>query len=129
MGCQKKTAKAIRKPDADYVLAVKENQKTLYNEIKQCFDLIIDDNFMTDKVNFVETTQKVHSRIETRRYWITEEVDWLSGIENWSDLTSIGVVESERHEISTGITSIDRQYYIAPIKNDEKLFSSAVRKH
>ena len=110
-------------------LGVKESQKTLYDDIKKCFDLVIDENFMADKVNFIETTEKVHGRIETRRYWIAEEVDWLSGIESWLDLTSIGVVESERHEISTGITSIDRRYYIASIKKDEKLFSSAVRKH
>jgi len=129
MGCQKKIAKAIRNSDADYVLAVKENQKTLHDEIKKCLDAVIDDNFMSDKVNFVETTEKSHGRIETRRYWITEEVDWLSGIENWSDLTSIGVVESERHEISTGVTSIDRRYYIASISKDVKLFSTAVRKH
>lgn len=76
MGCQKKITKAIRKADADYVLAVKENQKILYDEIKQCLDAVIDDNFMADKVNYVETTEKVHGRIETRRYWITEEVDW-----------------------------------------------------
>jgi len=129
MGCQKKITKAIRKADADYVLAVKENQKTLHDEIKRCLDAVIDDNFMIDKTNYIETTEKAHGRIETRRYWITEAVDWISGLENWTDLKSIGVVESERHEISSGITSIERRYYIASINKDEKLFASAVRKH
>jgi len=129
MGCHKKITKAIRKADADYVLAVKENQKTLYDEIKTCLDAIIDDNFMIDKANYIETTEKALGRIETRRYWMTEEVDWISGLENWTDLKSIGVVESERHEISTSTTSIERRYYIASINKNEKLFSSAVRKH
>jgi len=131
MGCQKKISKAIRNADADYVLAVKENQKILYDEIKTCFDGVIDNSFMRDKTHSIETINKSHGRIETRRYWITEEVDWISGIENWTDLVSIGVVESTRHEISLGSTSIEieRRYYIASINADVELFSSAVRKH
>ncbi len=129
MGCQKKIAKAIRNADADYVLAVKENQKILYDEIKTCLDAVIDQDFMNDKTHYIETVDKNHGRIETRRYWIIEEVDWISGIENWADLVSIGVVESKRVEISTGTTSIERRYYIASINADVRLFASAVRKH
>jgi len=129
MGCQKKISKAIRNADADYVLAVKENQKTLHDEIKTCLDAVIDKDFMIDKTNYVETTDKSHGRIETRRYWITEEVDWISGIENWTDLVSIGVAESRRYNISSDTTSIERRYYIASINADVELFSSAVRKH
>ena len=129
MGCQKKIAKAIRNADADYVLAVKENQKTLYDEIKTCLDAVIDQDFMNDKAHSIETIDKNHGRIETRRYWIIEEVDWISGVENWTDLVSIGVVESKRVEISSATTSIERRYYIASIKADVGLFAAAVRKH
>jgi predicted transposase YbfD/YdcC len=129
MGCQKKIAKAIRKADADYVLAVKDNQKILHNEIKTCFDAVIDDDFLSDKVAYTETLDKNHGRIETRRCWILADVDWITGVENWEDLITIGVVESERHEISTDETSIERRYYISSISADAALFSMAVRKH
>lgn len=129
MGCQKKIAKAIRKADADYVLAVKDNHKTLHNEIKTCLDAVIDESFMSEKVAYTETVDKNHGRIETRRCWIVAEVDWITGVENWEDLITIGVVESERHEISSGVTSTDRRYYISSIDADAVLFSMAVRKH
>ncbi len=38
MGCQKKIASAILKKDADYLLAVKGNQKKLYGELARTFD-------------------------------------------------------------------------------------------
>ena len=129
MGCQKKIAKAIRKADADYVLAVKDNQKILHNEIKICLDTVIDDGFMSDKIAYTETADKNHGRIETRRCWILAEVDWITGVENWEDLITIGVVESERHEISRGVTRIDRRYYISSINADAALFSMTVRQH
>jgi len=97
-------------------LAVKENHKTLHDEIKTYFDAVIDESFMVNKSAYVETVEKGHGRIETRRYWITEDVGWLSGIENWTDLVSIGVVESERYIISTDTTSIERRYFIMSLR-------------
>lgn len=129
MGCQKNIAKGIRESEADYVLAVKENQKTLHEETKTYLDSVIDQNFRKDRCDAFETTEKGHGRIETRRYWITEDIGWLSGVEKWKGLMSIGVVESERHEISENKTSHERRYYIASIQADAKLFASAVRGH
>jgi hypothetical protein len=40
MGCQTAIAEKIRKKKADYVLAVKENQPTLYANIRDYFDYL-----------------------------------------------------------------------------------------
>src|SRR5947209_16570442 len=37
MGCQKDIAREIRASNGHYVLAVKENQPTLYDDIEKCF--------------------------------------------------------------------------------------------
>ena len=37
MGCQENIAKAIVKQEADYILAVKENQKQLHQDIQDEF--------------------------------------------------------------------------------------------
>ncbi len=129
MGCQKNITKAIRGEEADYVLAVKENHKMLYEELKTYLDAVINEDFCLDKCDTFETTEKGHGRIETRRYWITEDIGWLSGKDKWTDLVSIGVVESHRHVISANTTTIERRYYIASIKADAVLFASAVRGH
>ncbi len=129
MGCQKNITKAIRGAEADYVLAVKENHKTLFDELKAYLQAVIDENFSLGQCDIFETTEKGHGRIETRRYWITEDISWLSGKDKWTDLVSIGVVESHRHVISTNTTTIERRYHIASIKADAVLFASAVRGH
>jgi len=54
---------------ADYVLAVKENHKTLYGELKTYLDAVIDEDFSLDKCDMFETTEKGHGRIETRRVY------------------------------------------------------------
>jgi hypothetical protein len=38
MSCRTGIARKIRGKEADYILAVKENQKSLYNDIKDCFE-------------------------------------------------------------------------------------------
>ncbi len=110
-------------------MAVKENHKTLYEELKTYLDAVIDENFSTDKCDTFETTEKGHGRIETRGYWITEDIGWLSDKDKWTDWVSISVVESHRHVISTNTTTIERRYYIASIKAKAMLFASAVRGH
>ncbi|MBR9829440.1 MAG: ISAs1 family transposase [Oceanospirillales bacterium] len=44
MGCQKRIANTIRKKDADYLLAVKSNQRTLHKELSEYFDRYWDAN-------------------------------------------------------------------------------------
>ncbi|NOY50046.1 MAG: ISAs1 family transposase [Chlorobi bacterium] len=107
----------------------KENHKTLFEELTTDLDAVIDENFSTDKCDTFETTEKGHGRIETRRDWITEDIDGLSGKDKWTDLISIGVLESHRHVISTNTTTIERRYYMASIKAKAMLFASTVRGH
>ena len=40
-----------------------------------------------------ECTDADHGRIETRRCWVTEEIDWLEQRSEWSGLNSIGLIE------------------------------------
>ena len=72
MSCQKKIAQQIIRQEADYLLAVKKNQKTLYKAI--------DDNFMNywhqcpedspSDQHFTEETGMGHNRKEHRRCWV-----------------------------------------------------------
>ena len=37
-----------------------------------------------------ETTEKGHGRIEHRKYYLTTNLDWLSGKEEWGNLFGFG---------------------------------------
>lgn len=127
MGTQKKIAETIIDKNGDYVLAVKENHKTLHNDIVTFFndsESLKSEGFKFDDH---ETVDGDHGRIETRKYSITSDIDWLDDKNEWAGLNSIGMVESIR-EIN-GKTSYEKRYYISSLTCDAKLFGNSVRSH
>lgn len=125
MGCQKNIAKEIREADADYVLALKGNQGTLHDEVKT----FLDDAVARQEKHLHPTTtvDKDHGRIETRRYWITEQVGWLADRSEWEGLRSVGVVEGQRW--ISGVVTVQRRYYLTSLPADAATFARAVRGH
>jgi hypothetical protein len=68
---------------------------------------------------------KGHGRIETRRYWMMGNTEYLIGTQKWSGLKSIGIVESQRE--MNGKVSIEQRYYILSIQSDVQRFAAAVQ--
>jgi predicted transposase YbfD/YdcC len=67
-GCQKEIVKKIRAKGADYVLAVKENQPVLCEEIKEYFAYLDDQQTKELPEDVWESgVEKGHGRIEQRR--------------------------------------------------------------
>ena len=60
MGCQKNIARKIVSKKANYILAVKENQKELFEDIKDSFRILPPNNRHED-------LDYGHGRIETRK--------------------------------------------------------------
>lgn len=127
MGTQKKIAQTIIHNDGDYVLALKENHKSLYADTELFFK---NKESMESEGSIFDEYQTVdggHGRIETRKYIMTSDIDWLQGKENWAGIKSIGMVESTR-EIN-GESSFDIRYYISSLECDAEVFGKAVRNH
>jgi predicted transposase YbfD/YdcC len=124
MGCQRKIASEIINRDGDYVLALKGNQAHLHQAVKTYFEST---DFDITTHDFYETIDGDHGRIETRRYWTVDNIEWLENKENWPGLTSIGMVERIR-EVKDKITT-EISFYITSLKSDAKRFGHAVRAH
>lgn len=127
MGCQKEIAKVITEQEADYVLALKKNHSTLYEDVKLFLDDAQANGFADMDHDYRETVDGDHGRIETRRYWITADIDWLGAKASWANLQSLGLVESRR-EIGEKV-EIERRYYLVSLPADGMRFSAAVRQH
>jgi predicted transposase YbfD/YdcC len=134
MGCQKDIAKNIIDKHADYVLALKGNHATVHDEVKEFFKDAVPpcatqcaDTAEKDAMDFFQTIEKGHGRVDTRRYWISSDLDWFEDKALWKDLNSIGMVESIRNV--KGKRSIERRYYLASLPPDAKRFAKAVRGH
>lgn len=122
MGCQKEIAKKIRKKEAHYLLAVKDNQKELHQNIIQSFELegISDSNVWLDMG---------HGRIENRTCQIITDLKWIEGKDNWQDLKTIVCISSERTIKKTGETQYQKRYYISSKQATAHQFNRMIRSH
>lgn len=123
--CQKQIAKEIIEADADYVLALKGNQGTTFAEIKSYLNDAADRG--AKGLVFKETVDKGHGRLETRRYWQTEDIGWFADKTQWEGLRSVGMVESVREK--NGHKSVERRYYLSSLPENIEQFARAVRGH
>lgn len=130
MGCQKDIAKEIVDRKADYVLALKENQPQLHEDVKELFAYDRRAGFPSVEHDFHETVNKGHGRIETRRCWAISDPEYLRYLHNsheWKQFTSIVMVEAERQV--DGKKSIESRFYISSLPAEAKRLLAATRGH
>ncbi len=134
MGCQKDIAENIIDKHADYVLALKGNHATVHDEVKEFFtDAVAPcatqcaDSAKQDDMDFCQAVEKGHGRVETRRCWVSSDLDWFEDKFLWKGLNSIGMVESIGNV--KGKRSIERRYYLSSMPPDAKRLAKAVRGH
>jgi len=77
--------------------------------------------------DYLETKECLHGRIETRRFWVSDEIGWLTHHDQWKNICSAGMVESIR-EIQGKVTT-ERRFFITSIAADATVFARAVRGH
>ncbi len=89
MGCQKAIAAAIVDRGADYVLALKDNHPTLHAEVAEFFADAEKSGWRDTPHSSDETTDGGHGRVEVRRVWASDEIEWLDPKGAWKGLHSI----------------------------------------
>lgn len=130
MGCQKKIAQQIIEQGGDYVFNLKGNQSSLHNDVSLFFKHYLENDPEKNKaVVSCSVIDGDHGRVEKRRYWITEDIAWLLQRADWRGLKSIGLVEYESVDKSTGEIKTEQRCFIASLAADAKQFSHAVRLH
>jgi predicted transposase YbfD/YdcC len=127
MGCQKEIAAAVRQKDADFVLAVKENQPHLYEDLSDHFDRVLEDEEILPRSRRHATREKNRGRAEHRTYIATPVPEDLRNREAWRDLTSVGCVVSVVDR--EGKEAVEVRYYISSLRPNAKLLAKAVRGH
>jgi predicted transposase YbfD/YdcC len=134
MGCQREIAAQILAQKAHYILAVKENQPTLHQKVRSLLDEAVLDGFAGLRHGHDEQTDSGHGRVETRRVWVTDEVqhlgDDLRGA--WPGLAALVVVESTRQDLGdlSGKVSVERRYFISSLGGtDARRHAAAIRGH
>lgn len=130
MGCQKQIAQDIRDKQVHYLLAVKDNQKRLHQDIQQWFAYADQVDFASIDHDYFRTVNKGHGRIETRKCRVTSDppaFEYIRHYEGWADISAIVRVERERRLAGRVERSI--AYYITSLAASAKTLLNATRQH
>jgi predicted transposase YbfD/YdcC len=128
MGCNPTIAQAILDADADYLLAVKDNQPTLHAEAEAYFDTA-----PAAEVDAAESLDKGHGRLEIRVHKVSKAIDWIGserafpGAKRFPGLAVLAIVEARVER--KGAVSVERRSYISSRPLSAQAFAEAVRSH
>jgi predicted transposase YbfD/YdcC len=118
MGCQRAVAEKIVDKKADYILAVKENQGHLLEELKDSFQML-----SADAV--AEELDYGHGLVEQRRRSVIADLGLIEKAREWASLRGLVRIEAERDHKTTGETEI--RYYIASLEPDAARLNRCIR--
>lgn len=124
MGCHSKIANQIRENEGDYLLALKKNQKGLYEEVH---DWMLQRKATFDKD---EQTDYVGGRIEKRTTYVCEELRFIDELSGWQDASRLIMVECKR-SFKNGAQKESNQirFYVSSKRENAAYFGIATRNH
>jgi len=101
--CNKKSAQAVVDAGADYLFVVKDNQPNLRENIEFFIQ--------NEELEKAVIKEKNGGRIETRTAYVSRDIDWLEGREDWANLACIGAIHTQFEK--DGHKSSNWHYYIS----------------
>jgi predicted transposase YbfD/YdcC len=133
MGCQTAIAAQIVEQGGDYVLALKDNQPTLHEEVRHTFAQARADGFAVyapADYDHARTVDSDHGRVEIRRHWTLHDPELLAHLDpegRWAQLRGIGLVEAERQVGET--VTVEQRHYLLSAPLSAAALGRAVRGH
>ncbi len=118
MGCQKDITSLIIKKKGDYVLALKGNQKLLYQAVKEWFEVPKKSDYLGREYNYYEQVEAGHHRVEKRQVW-TVDVSELPPLHNqklWTGLKTVVMIVSERRLWNK--TTTEARFYLSSLSSN-----------
>lgn len=129
-GTQTAIAEQIVAAEADYVLALKGNQKGLAEDVVRLFEWADSIDFAELEHDRLRTTTKGHGRVEIRTCWTIADPRYIGDLRQgrkWKSLRSVARVTLERRLDEK--TTVETRYYISSLAGQAKQIQHAVRSH
>lgn len=128
IGCQKAIVEQIDKAGGGYVIAVKDNQPTLYDAVCDVIREQLDEAREDLQYRVCETSEEGHGRIDERTYGVMKVPRDFPLRQEWPSLKAVGYAT----RISTnpdGTQTNDTRFYILNKHLSGRRFADAVRGH
>lgn len=129
MGTQTAIAKTIVDKRADYILSLKANHPTLYNQVKVWFESAQSTAFEGIEFSYDQRVEAGHHRQENRQVWVVplEAIPELYQPTPWAGLQSLVRVVRVRHLWNK--TTREVQFYLTSLPCDARRIGRAIRTH
>jgi predicted transposase YbfD/YdcC len=130
IGCQKDIVQRIIDGGADYILALKGNQKNTFDLVQDLFASGLENNFQGLTYTEHETFEKGHGRFEQRHIYSIKIGDGVEfqDLRVWSGLQSITMIISTREIIGQEATE-ECRYYLSSLEANAEVIARAIRSH
>jgi predicted transposase YbfD/YdcC len=129
LGCQKAIAGQIVAGGGDYVLAVKDNQPTLHEDVHRLFIDGLEDDFAGREHRYCRTAERGHGRTEVRHYHLVKvPVELARKHAAFAGLRTVGMVFRER-QVGDGPAAAETRFFISSLDLKVRAFARAVRSH
>jgi len=126
LGCQKAIARQIIDGGGDYLLAVKDNQPHLLEDIQDSLNGALDEPG-TPRCDSYTAEVRGHGRHERRSYVVVTGFTGLRQQASWPELNVIGMCWSER--TVGGRTSEEVRYFIGSRRMGARAYGEGLRNH
>jgi predicted transposase YbfD/YdcC len=130
MGCQVEVAQTCVDQQADYVLALKENQENLYQDVKLLFADLESSQYQAYPYDYAHSFDNTHGRAEKRQCWTIadpEILQQLRGAKRWPKLGCVVQVRRTYHDENE--QKCDDRFFIASLNGRARQLLGAVRSH
>jgi len=127
MGCQKEIAAKIRERRGHYVLAVKDNQPHLLQDIQDSLERAHNNDFAGVAHDSYQNQSQGHGRQEKRSCTVLYDLSGIRNSEAWVDLHAIGMCITER--TVKGQTTAEVRYFIGSPKKSARYYATMFRQH
>jgi predicted transposase YbfD/YdcC len=122
MGCQREIASRIVAKKADYVLAVKDNQGLLAEQVRDSF-LLVESDAVAEEIDCG------HGRVEQRKCSVIADLSMIEKASEWASLQGLVRIESERYHKVSGRIEREIRYYITSLRPDAARLNAVIRQH
>lgn len=146
LNTQTKNVKAVINAGGDYIVPIKGNQGTFYQDLIDYFDeeqceKIIAGN---SKSKYMEYKEKSHGVIIKYELFETSDIKWYSKLEDWEKVKSFGLVrktitkkilekndtkKGKNEKIEKEVKTIENRYYISSKYVNIQEFNEVTRGH
>jgi predicted transposase YbfD/YdcC len=123
MHTQRATAEAVCARGCDYVLALKGNQGSLFEDVR----LYLNDTEVAGNCKSFQSVDAGHGRIETRTAVISADICWLHERHDWPGLRAIGKVIATRE--TGGKQTTQTRYFLLSTTLKPERFLEVTRNH